>query len=188
SANLSLTNNVQSIATVTGTAAADGSFTLTISAKPGEDVTFLAGTKLLSANAQIHLLFSQSMDVPSVQQVTLNGGALTYDVLPDNGTRGYPLVPKQPFVAGSTVTLLIPATKIPKALTVQLSSPAGNVTGLRDVKDVNALYLKGGLLLEVTGTAGNLGDPGGVAKLNLYDATDPGAVVLCPPSIPLFDF
>jgi RHS repeat-associated protein len=187
SVNLSLTNNIQNIATVAGTAAADGTFTLTIAANPGEDVTFLAGTKLLTANAQIHLLFSQSMDVPSVQQVTLNSGALAYDVLPDNGTRGYTLVPKQPFAAGSTVTLLIPANKIPKALTVLLSSPAGNIVGSRDVKDVNALYLKGGLLLEVTGTAGNLGDAGGVAKLNLYDASDPGAVALCS-SLALFDF
>src|SRR5258708_3715777 len=116
------------------------------------------------------------MDVPSVQQVTLNAGALTYDVIPDNGTRGFTLVPKQPFAQGALVTLSIPATKVPKALTVKLSSPPTSIVGSRDVKDVNALYLKGGLLLEVTGTAGNLGDTGGVAKLNLYDATDPGAV------------
>ncbi len=188
SADLSLTNNVQAIAAVTGTAAADGSFSIAIAAKPGEDVTFLTGTKSLAPSAPIHLVFSQSMDVPSVQLVTLNAGAITYDVTPDTGTRGYTLTARQPFVAGSTVTLLIPAGKLPKALTVKLTSPSSGIVGGRDVKDVNALYLKGGLLLEVTGTAGNLGDAGGVAKLNLYDASDPGAVVLCPPSIPLYDF
>lgn len=187
SADLSLTNNVSAAAAVTGTAAADGTFTIAISANPGEDVTFLAGTKSLASNAQVHLLFSQTVDLPSVQLITLNAGALTYDVTPDSGGRGFTLAPRQPFAQGAVVTLLIPATKIPKALTAKLSSPASNVVGSRDVKDVNALYVKGGLLLEVTGTAGNLGDAGGVAKLNLYDATDPGAVALCS-SLPLYDF
>lgn len=186
-ADISLTNNVSAAAAVTGNAAADGSFTIAISANPGEDVTFVAGTKSLAPGAQIHLLFSQTIDLPSVQLITLNAGALAYDVVPDSGGRGFTLAPRQPFAQGGLVTLLIPATKIPKALTVKLSSPASSVVGTRDVKDVNALYLKGGLLLEVTGTAGNVGDAGGIAKLNLYDATDPGAVTICS-SLPLYDF
>src|SRR5262249_36514371 len=60
-----------------------------------------------------------------------------------------------------------------------------DVIGRRDVPDVNSLYLKGGLLLEVTGDAGNVGDPG--PKLNLYDATDPGSLVRCS-VMPLFAF
>lgn len=190
---VSLTNNIQKM-NVTTTASPDGSFSgLSLTAKRGEDLTFVAGTLSLAPTASIHFTFSTELaadPLKSALSLKDNGTAVDFDLVPDlkPKSRGFTLKPRLPFASEHLITLTFAGggqDQVPTEMTVKMSSPKANVIGARPVKDVNSLYLRGGLLLEVTGDAGNPDSPG--AKLNLYDVSDPGSPVRCS-SLPLYAF
>jgi hypothetical protein len=195
---LSLVNNSRAAAAAVATARADGSFgPLSVAATSGDDMTFIAGTDSLAPDAKMRLVFTQML-VPSALKADLalkdGATALAFDLLPDSGgdagSRGFTATPSVSFARGHSISLTLAGgsgNRVPAPLTFRMSSPSSDLIGGRDVKNVNALYLKGGLLLEVTGDGGNVGDGTGAPKLNLYDASDPASLTLCA-SLSLDDF
>src|SRR5262249_35592318 len=152
----------------TATTAADGSFaSLSVSAKTGEDLTFVAGTRSLALDAAIRLFFTEPFktDDASINAfkapATLSdadapaNNPLTYDLVPEttaaNESRGFRIVPLTAFSPGHHLTLhlaggasgLIAANSktLPISLDIEMFTPKANLIGSRAVNNVDALYL-----------------------------------------------
>jgi RHS repeat-associated protein len=204
---LSLVNNVRTLAPVTATAAADGSFgqatAFELALNPGEDATFLAGTLSLTPTSKIRLVFTRDLDPDALKPdvtFTDTGTAVDFDLEGDAQptSRGLTVLtsrafagfdPANPSLHNFTLALLGGAGhKLPQSLSVTFSGRSTKLIGSRNVRNVNALFLKGALLFEVTAVGGNAGDVAGTpAKLNMYDASDPAAPLPLCSSKPLYD-
>ena len=193
---VSLVNNVRALGPATGYAAGDGSFgqvtPLELPLNPGEDATFIAGTLSLSPLAKIRLVFTRDLAPSALEpDVTFTdaGAAVKFELKGDAEptSRGMTIITSQAFAAFDPANPTLHLFKlkltgasgktIAQPLTVTLSGRPAKLIGQRDVRNVNALFLKGALLFEVTAPGGNSDDLAGAqAKLNMYDASDPAKV------------